>query len=510
MTELFPLIARYGPKTFNGPLKVPHLGELGMIEPQLASDMYRRIFQTLPSDDYVNFMNEFPTRVLDTENKFYHWRVAGNNNKTVQLLDWSDSLGAKPAAVGLNQARWYMIFGERFFDLNDVIVGHNPDDYYVQVKSVEEQAPNRWKYEVSLITDDPLNRSMPATELGIGTRWSKETNFQSGERSMSGTQAHFTTFVELKARAALQRMNYKVDGNIIAEGKNVPLAFGFPDPTDPKSTKPYTGAFVNFYDMVALYQFKKQQARAFLFSHKNYTQNEIYYGIDDRNGCTIQTFAGMFKQIANTNIHPYSTLNLDKIVDMTIEMGLAYKMQDEYYVVIETGAYGKKDISQWIESRSTQYTPNFVTERVQKNGDMGSQGLTYQGVFTQFKSYNGVNIMVKHRPFFDDVERYKEKHPSGYGLNASRHMLIRGGHKMANGEFLGDPGIHRLTVKGLENGVYKYIGGMRDPFSPYTNKVNTGSAMTSSPVDAYEVHGMEWTGCVVEDPTKILWMPYNI
>ena len=44
----------------------------------------------------------------------------------------------------------------------------------------------------------------------------------------------------------------------------------------------------------------------------------------------------------------------------------------------------------------------------------------------------------------------------------------------------------------------------------YTNKVNTGSAMTSSPVDAYEVHGMEWTGCVVEDPTKILWMPYNI
>ena len=57
MTELFPLIARYGPKTFNGPLKVPHLGELGMIEPQLASDMYRRIFQTLPSDDYVRTSN---------------------------------------------------------------------------------------------------------------------------------------------------------------------------------------------------------------------------------------------------------------------------------------------------------------------------------------------------------------------------------------------------------------------------------------------------------------------
>ena len=85
MTELFPLLARYGAKTFNGQLKVPHLGELGMIEPQLANDMYIRLFQTLPSDDYVTFMNEFPTITLDHENAFYHWRVAGNNNKTVAI-----------------------------------------------------------------------------------------------------------------------------------------------------------------------------------------------------------------------------------------------------------------------------------------------------------------------------------------------------------------------------------------------------------------------------------------
>ena len=500
MTELFPLLARYGAKTFNGPLKVPHLGELGMIEPQLANDMYIRLFQTLPSDDYVTFMNEFPTITLDHENAFYHWRVAGNNNKTVALVDWSDTLGSQPASVGLNAANWYMYFAEEFFAVNDVIVGHNPDDYYVIIKAVERESTNRYKYTVQLVSDDPSNRSMPDSELTVGNRWSKETNFQSGERSYTGTGAHFTTFVELKARAALQRMKYVVDGNMISAGKNVPLVFGLPDPKDPKNPKPYTGAFINFYDAVAMYQFKKQQARAFLFSHKNYTANEQYYNFDDKNGCTIGTFAGMFKQIANTNIQPYSTLNLDKIVDLTIEMGLAYKMQDEYYVEIETGAYGKKDISQWIESRSTQYTPNFVTDRVKSNSDMGSQGMTYQGVFTQFKSYNGVNIRVKHRPFFDDVERYKEKHPSGYGLNSSRHMMIR--------NFIGDPGIYKLQVKGFENGHFRYIPGMRDPFSAGA-QAPSRPGMAVNSVDAYEVHGMDFTGCVVKDPTKILWMPYN-
>jgi hypothetical protein len=33
--------------------------------------------------------------------------------------------------------------------------------------------------------------------------------------------------------------------------------------------------------------------------------------------------------------------------------------------------------------------------------------------------------------------------------------------------------------------------------------------MAVNSVDAYEVHGMDFTGCVVKDPTKILWMPYD-
>lgn len=499
MQELFALQARYGLKSFNGPLKVPHLGELGMLEPQVANNYYKRIFETLPSDDYMSFMNEFETITLDHEDQFYHWRLAGNNMKTVQLKDWEDHLGAKPARVGVNGASFYLYFEEDLFDPNDYIAGHFPDEYQIQVKEKELDAPNLWKYRVILDSDDPANRSVPATALEIGSRWSKEYNFQPMERSSRGTRAYFNTFIELKTRASLMRMEYKMDGNMISKGKNTPLVFGFPDPTNPSNPKAMTGAFINFYDLVALYQFRKQEAKAFLFSKKNYTQNEQYFNIDSLNGARIEAFAGMFEQIAPTNIHPYSSLNLDQVVDMAIENGLAMKIADQYVLKLQTGAYGKIDISKWIEAKSTQYTPNFAPNTYIQDG-----GKTYQNpVFSKYKSYNGVQIEVIHRPFFDDPERYKLKHPTEPGLISSRNILVM--------DYIGQAGVKKIKVKGYENGIYKYIAGMRDPFSPGGLGAGaTSKAPTSSSVDQYEVHGMEFTGCVVEDPTKIMWMPYNI
>lgn len=499
MQELFPLLSNYGLKSFNGPLKVPHLGELGMLEPQVANNYFRRIFETLPSDDYVNYMNQFPVHYLDHEDQFYHWKLAGNNLKTVQLLDWEDALGAKPAKVGQNSASFYLFFGERWADPNDYIAGHFPDLYAIQVKDIEEVSPGYFKFRCILDSDDPANKSVPSSAIEVGSRWSKEYNLQPMERSSRGTSAYFNTHIEMKARASLMRMEYKMDGNMISKGRNTPLVFGFPDPTNPSNPKAQTGAFINFYDLVAMYQFKKQMAKAFIFSKKNYTQKEQYFNFDDGsngNGARIEGFAGLIEQIAPTNIHPQSSINLDKIVDMVIENGLAMKMADGYRVRLETGVYGKIDISKWIESKSIQYTPNW--------SDQNINGQTYQNpVFSKFKSYNGVEIEVVHRPFFDDPERYKVKHPTENGLISSRNILVT--------DYIGQAGIKRLGVKGYENGVYKYIAGMRDPFSPGgLGGSATSKAPASSSVDQYEVHGMEFTGCVVEDPTKVLWMPYNV
>ena len=510
MQELFKLIGNYGLKSFNGPLKVPHLGELGQLQPQIANNYFKRIFsEVLPADDYVTYMNQFPTVYLDYADQFHVWKLAGNNLKNIPLLNWEDALGAQPAVVGANGASFFLYFAEDFFNVNDYIAGHFPDDYQIQVKDKEMISPTSWKYRCILDTDDPANHSVPSSALEVGSRWNKDFNFQPMERSSRGTSAHFNTHIEMKSRAALMRMEYKMDGNMIDMGKNVPLVFGFPDPTNPKSTKPEAGAFVNFYDFVAMYQFKKQMAKAFLFSKKNYTQKEIYFNFDDGvggNGARIEAFSGLFDQIAPTNIHPQSTINLDKIVDMVIENGLAMSMGPNKVIRLETGIYGAIEISKFIESKSTQYTPNFTQDFISANGGSSTFGMpgSYKNpTFSSYKSYNGVQIEVVHRPFFDDVERYKVKHPTESGLVSSRNILVT--------DYLGQAGIKKLGVKGYESGIYKYIAGMRDPFSP--GGMGAGSmskAPASSSVDQYEVHGMEYIGCVVEDPTKVMYMPFNI
>ena len=209
---------------------------------------------------------------------------------------------------------------------------------------------------------------------------------------------------------------------------------------DDAGEKIQVGAYVNYFDALAMHQFEMQGARAFILSQKNYDNNDMVYNVDEKNKCIIKSFPGFFKQIAATNYVPQNAINLDQIVDEAQNLNLAYKYDEELYLVIETGYFGKQEASRWIENRSTTYTPNWTLHRIKENKDMGDQGLTYQGVFTRFKSYNGINIEVRFRKFFDDPELWKQKDPSGTGLVSSRHMLIRSGAQ-ADGAFLGDSGI---------------------------------------------------------------------
>jgi hypothetical protein len=506
MIENFGTLSKLGPKSYIGPLKVPHLGELGeKFGYDVEKMVYRRLFQYLPADDYIAFMREFPVHALDTSNDYYFWRLGGTNQKVVTLLDWTDLAGAKPSKVGQNSAQWYMYFAEPLFKIGDIVLGETPLDYNIIVKDFTEVSKDKYEYRVELINQGSLLMSVPDSELAVGSNWSKGWQLSPNERSYQGTDFYMNTFVELKAPTSLHRMQYKVDGNMIEQNKPMPFGMVFKDDAGAKIS---VGAYVNYFDALAIHQFEMQAARAFILSQKNYDNSDMVYNIDDKNKCVIKSFPGFFKQIAATNTIPQNSINLDQIVDIAQDLNLAYKYDEQLYLVIETGYYGYQEASKWLENRSTTYTPNWTLHRIQENGDMGGQGLTYQGVFTRFRSYNGVNIEIRFRKFFDDPELWKQKDPSGLGLVSSRHMLIRSGVK-ADGQFLGDSGIKRLSVKAYEDGIFRYIPGMRNPFSPGGTGW-AGKSSTVSPEDAYEVHGMMYNGCVIEDPTKILFLPRNV
>lgn len=506
MQEFLPYLTRYGPKSFNQTLTLANLSELGLKKPNVASQIYVNMFDSLPKEDWMEFTSEMTDApALDSENDFFYWKLAGNNNKTVALMDWEDSLGAKPSVVGANNAYFYLYFGERYFDHNDHISGYNPDVYQYRVADVEQISQNYFRYKVQFVTNDPFNGGgVPSTQLALGTPFSKDWNFQPKERAYSGSQAHINTGWECKVPTGLMRMQYSMAGNMIKENiKDFPIVFPF------AAEGKKFGVPDTFWNFLTRYQFEMQVAKALCYSKPNYTQNEQYFHLDEKNQMHIQSIPGFFNQIAPANVTPYTSINLDTIIDQIIELKLAmsYKTlggQESKYVVLETGMRGMVEIQRWLEARSAQYAPARTLETIMKPGESGGQ--LNRAIFSEYKSYHGIHLILKPRGLFDDDEFWKKKHSSGLGLDSSRNILIRNWDmdSLMRGKGFKDPNFKRLRIKDMPETIVRYIGGFRSPFDSWANLT-----AAQSPVDEYSVHLAKYTGGVVVDPTKVLMYKYQ-
>lgn len=506
MQEFLQYLTPYGPKSFNQNLTLANLSELGLKKANVASQIYVNMFDSLPKEDWRDFTSEMTDApALESENDFFYWNLAGNNNKTVALMGYEDTLGAKPAVVGANNTYFFLFFGERFFDVNDHISGYNPDVYQYRVASVEQISQNYFKYKVQFVTNDPYNGGgVPSDQLVAGTPFSKDWNFQSKERSYTGSTAHINTGWQCKVPTGLMRMKYTMAGNMIKEDiKDFPIVFPFAL-EGKKFAVPDT-----FWNFLTRYQFEMMVDKALCYSKPNYTQNEQYFHIDEKNQASIQSIPGFFNQIAPANTTPYTTINLDSIIDQIVELKLAMSYrglsgQDSKYVVLETGVRGRIEIQRWLEARSAQYAPARTLETLIKPGETG--GRLNRAIYSEYKSYTGLHLIIKDRGLFDDDEFWKKKHSSGLGLDSSRNILIRNWDmsSLMRGNGFKDPNWKKLRIKDMPETIVRYNSGMRSPFDSWANLTQT-----SSPVDEYSVELMKYCGGVVVDPTKVLMYKYQ-
>jgi hypothetical protein len=120
--------------------------------------------------------------------------------------------------------------------------------------------------------------------------------------------------------------------------------------------------------------------------------------------------------------------------------------------------------------------------------------MSYSGQFLEYIAVNGIKFRLMHDPMKDDPIRNKIMHPDG-GLASSYEYTI-----MDFGTANGNPNIQKVSVKGNEE-MFRYIPGMRDPYSPYNNLTQPGVAASS--VDGYEVHRAYIGGVKVTNPMRM-------
>lgn len=480
---LISALQKYEPKDWSGLTTENHLGAMYALKPQVIDEMIDRIYAVnLGGDDIVSFLKKFPKKYIESDQPF-SWFLQGADEKNYALINYyNDDLSTQPSRPGIAGAVIAMIFAERAFEATDVIVGEKPDLYKLRVVRDPERYGAGWVHFCELVTGNE-NLYVPAADLAEGTRWSKDYSLVEQTLSKRGGGVTHTSPFKMENTMSMIRKQYEVPGNMIRQGKNAPLAFSFRDADGNIQTQ-----WIKKLDFDFMAQFRRERARMLVYGNSNKRADGSYANIGE-SGYEIRAGYGLYEQMSPSNVFYYSTFDIDWLTEVAIGLSVGKLPEDQRRFVLSTGEYGMFQFHRAVETKASAWTPNFSQDRITISGNK----MSYRGQFLEYRAVNGIVFELMHDPRKDDPVRNKIMHPEG-GLASSREMDL-----FDFGTASGEPNIQLVALEGDEE-IYRYIPGLRDPYSPYNNQTQPG--MAASPVDGYEVHRAYIGGVYIKNPMR--------
>lgn len=474
------------PKYWGGLTRDSHLGAIGMTQPQFVDKVIDRLYEVnYGADNIVSFINQFPTEEIDEEGE-YRWLLHGSDERNIPLVDATDLDGTSITdgdQFGIGHSQFCLIFAERWFDATSVIVGPDPDAYSLRVVEDPVNTGSGVRYKVELLTGDE-NLFVPVEDLQEGTLWSEDYAQVEQYLSKRGAEVRHASPFQMENTTSVIRRNYEVPGAMISKGKNHPLAFAFIDQNGKTQT-----AWLDKLGWDFLVQFRRDKGRLLKHGRSN-RRADGQYANKGESGNVIKSGYGLEEQMGGGNTLRFNKFDLDTLTKFALDICVGKVPGDKRKLVLSTGEYGLYEFHKAASDKASGITwlrsgHNFKTT--------GGKVTLDEGQMNTYVSVNGIEFHVMLDPTKDDPVRNKLVHPDG-GLASSRSFNI-----WDFGTSNGKSNIQRIKVKGEEE-FFRYIPGMRDPFSPYNNP--TSPQMTASPVDGYAVYKQYIGGIMVRNPFK--------
>jgi hypothetical protein len=476
-------------KDFSGLVTENHLGALFGEKPILINDFISKLQTVDLGEDLLSFLGKFPTKYIEDDRE-YEWLLQGCDGKNIPLVaavDMNGSAFAVSDTPGKHGMRFKMIFPEKLFFKQHVIVGEKPDLYHIIVRTEGKPIGTNFEYEVELVTNNSEN-FIPVSELATGTRWSADYSLSEQTFSKDGSDISFTSPFRMANRMSMIRKKHLVPGNMILKKENDPYVFG----VEKDGTMHKT--WMNKLDWTFHREFRREKAKLLMYGKSNRRADGSYGNIGD-SGYEIKAGLGLREQISPSNIFHYNTFDIETLVDYALALSVGKLPEDSRKFVIATGEHGLKVISRAIE----QYAGANALEYNRIPGITGGKTASFQRPqFVKLAEINGLVFEFLHMPSYDDGIRHKVYHPDG-GLAESHRMTI-----MDFGTAEGNPNIQLVRATGIDE-TFGYIPGLRDPYS--IGGVGKSKLM-ASPVDGYEIHKADWCGVMVRNPMRMgEWIP---
>lgn len=473
-------------KHWGGLTREAHLGWLGMNDPQYVSKVIDKIYEVnYGTDNIVSFIEQFPVHYLNDEG-VYRWMLQGAEERNIPLVGATTTAGAGFIAgdrPGLARSQFFMVFPERYFSATSVIVGEHPDDYQLRVTEDPVEVATGWRYRVELINGDD-SMFVPLEDLQPGQRWSEEFGLVEHELSKRGNEVKHSGPMMMENVTSVIRKNYEVPGNMITKGENHPFAFAFVDQDGKTHTR-----WLNKLEWDFMRQFRWDKARLLMHGKSNKLADG-QYGNRGESGNVIRSGFGLYEQMDGGNLMYFNKFSLNKLTDFAMDISVAKLREDSRKFVLSTGEYGAYEFHKAASEKASGFTwldsgHNFKTS--------GGKMELNEGQIMKYVAINGIEFNIVIDPMKDNSVRNKILHPQG-GLASSRTYDI-----WDFGTTNGEPNIQRVAVKDNEE-FFRYIPGMRDPFTAGGKGSNPSMAATS--VDGYSVYKQYIGGILLRNPLK--------
>ena len=277
---------------WEGLTKKNHLGSIFQLAPQKASDIMVQLLAYHRGKTLDTFLNQFPYKEFEDDSEYY-WDVIGSSRRNIPLVEARDENGnivtSESGMIGANTAPFYLVFGEKWFAMGEVIVGNLNEVYPFRILEEPREEGANYCYKVEVMAGN--SNGVPAERLLAGERFSIEYAPVESELSRGVGGVRFTSPVSMRNEWSTIRIKHKVPGSML----NQKLAVGIPliKATDGgKMTHTTVNMWMHVVDWEVECQFSESKNNVMAFGRSNRNANGEYKNIGT-SGNVIKMGAGL-------------------------------------------------------------------------------------------------------------------------------------------------------------------------------------------------------------------------
>lgn len=460
-------------KSWAGLTTDSHLYSIGQREPQMASDIVTQIWNMQGQYSFDSFLSKYPTVYYDTDAD-YRWFLKGDDEKAVTITGYTATDSTRP---GVGKSIFQLKLAERYFVVSDFLT-FDDKQYGVLIVGEGFVDGTDWVYEVQHMNPSD-SFFIPPVFLTAGVRKvSKQNNAVTNTLNKRYGETQFSSHFEMRNAFSTMSKKYTVAGNIA--GKNGPMIISMLGPDGEKVT-----TWARWQDLVFQKQWMQEKSRRLMFDQSNQNSDGTY-SQKDSSGFVIKQGSGLREQISPSHKFFYSTLTLDYIYEVCLNLSINILSEDRREFLILTGERGMIKFHKLIEANVALNQPMGNPARLFGSG----QNLGFGGQYLSFKGPQGINIHVMKMAEYDDPTHNRLEHPEG-GTAESYRMTI-----MNIGTTEGNPNIQKVAVRGREN-ITWHVDGSTSPFGP----MNGGPS--ASHVDGYEWFAQGTQSVMLRNPLSV-------